>query len=39
VAAEPVAAVELVLTGGERLRISRGVDSETLRLVWVDKTR
>jgi hypothetical protein len=33
VAAEPVAALELLLTRGERLRISRGVDVETLRLV------
>jgi len=28
------ASLELLLPGGERLRIERGVDAETLRIVW-----
>ncbi|MFZ0589666.1 MAG: hypothetical protein WAM39_04235 [Bryobacteraceae bacterium] len=31
--AELISALELVLSGGERLRIGKGVDAATLRLV------
>ena len=31
--ADPISALELVLSGGERLRIGKGVDAATLRMV------